>query len=298
MAARLVLSTACLAAVVHLTLVSIPAQAAPVQSTLIAQEDGVPRISSFDVKPNNKFDPGTELVFTIEGTPKAKAFVTLPGTDKNIVNLKETKPGVYTGGYKIQSDDSITKDTFVKGDVQIGGKASTASIQLAGQGASIPSPGINRQNVNPNPQGGQQSSPQTSSQTGSSTMTARSSDATAEKSGVPKIANLKAEPANNTKANAAGQFDEGTEIVITLQGDPGGRAILTIAGVPDTLTMQESKPGVYQTRYKVERRFSLSESTTMRVRLQQGDQVNTATARIGGPALNTPQMGDVPPPSP
>lgn len=65
-----------------------------------------PEISSFQVDVTDQLAPGSDLSFTLEGTPRGRASVRLSGINKNIV-LSEVERGVYEGSYTLSRRDRL-----------------------------------------------------------------------------------------------------------------------------------------------------------------------------------------------
>ncbi|HEY9905976.1 MAG TPA: hypothetical protein V6D18_00035 [Thermosynechococcaceae cyanobacterium] len=101
----------------------------------VAQQTAdAPQIDRFSVSSFDRLTPGTELVFTLEGTPGSRATLTVGSLARNLP-MRETEPGVYEGRYTVRSQDQITQDTIVRGNLQRGNQ--TASVRL--QQALVPS---------------------------------------------------------------------------------------------------------------------------------------------------------------
>lgn len=66
-----------------------------------------PEISSFGVDQVSALDPGTDLEFTLEGTPNARVSLRITGVPRAI-NLKETDRGFYEGTYTVRKKDRIS----------------------------------------------------------------------------------------------------------------------------------------------------------------------------------------------
>lgn len=111
------------------TLASAPkAQAAPISPQIIAQSAGTPQIDDFSVGPVDRLIPGTELVFTLAGTPGAKASLTITGVATNLP-MSEVEPGIYEGRYTIRNKDKLTESTAVRANLQQGKRVN--SVRLA-----------------------------------------------------------------------------------------------------------------------------------------------------------------------
>lgn len=70
------------------------------------------RISTFGVDQVDALDAGTQLEFTLEGTPKARASLRITGVPR-VVNLRETDTGYYEGTYTIRKTDRIPANAGV-----------------------------------------------------------------------------------------------------------------------------------------------------------------------------------------
>ena len=133
-----VISTAALlpfAPLASLALISAPAQA-----QAQASHHATPRIDGFNVDEVQSLTPGTDLVFTLYGTPNGHATLHINGA-RRLVNLTEVEPGQYEGTYTISSRDTLTARSSVTANLRIGNHvASTVlaeSIQnSAGQAAA------------------------------------------------------------------------------------------------------------------------------------------------------------------
>lgn len=86
-----------------------------------------PDIDSFDVEQVSSLDPGTELVFRIEGTPKARASLRITGVPRTII-LKETSRGEYEGTYTIRKNDKIPANATVTATLAQGKKRTVARL--------------------------------------------------------------------------------------------------------------------------------------------------------------------------
>jgi len=89
-----------------------------------ASASGTPRIDRFEVNPPNQLAAGSELIFTLEGSPDASASVRIDGVRGKLA-LEQVRPGVYEGSYPIKSRDRIAPDTVVTGNLRLGTKEQT-----------------------------------------------------------------------------------------------------------------------------------------------------------------------------
>lgn len=81
------------------------------------------QITNFTVDQTDQLTPGSDINFTLEGTPKGQASVRLNGIPKNIV-LREVDPGVYEGSYTLSSRDRLSAPPTAKATLR-GRKGST-----------------------------------------------------------------------------------------------------------------------------------------------------------------------------
>lgn len=107
-------------------LASLPASA-------LAQPRG-PEIRSFEASVDGRLEPGTELSFRLEATPRTQASVRVRGID-NAIALQETGYGVYTGRYTLRRGDRVAPDSALRVLVEDGRQSVSADDQL---GAFLP----------------------------------------------------------------------------------------------------------------------------------------------------------------
>jgi hypothetical protein len=107
-------------------LTALPAHALP-PAHYAANSNYAPRIDDFDVREVNRVRPGTPLRFTIEGTPGARALVSIDGTRRSLV-LTETSAGVYSGTYVVSNADRIPVNARVTARLQRGNNVGTAQL--------------------------------------------------------------------------------------------------------------------------------------------------------------------------
>jgi len=86
-----------------------PAAKTAAQRKAEAAAGAAPRIDRFDVVPNQLVS-GSDLHFTLHGTPGARASVRIAGAQGRIF-LEETRSGIYEGIYTIKTVDRITPDS-------------------------------------------------------------------------------------------------------------------------------------------------------------------------------------------
>jgi outer membrane lipoprotein SlyB len=81
--------------------------------------NGAPKIDQFDVDPPARLSTGSELLFTLRGTPGGSASVRINGV-RGKVNLEELESGRYEGAYLVRARDSIAPATVVTGNLRVG----------------------------------------------------------------------------------------------------------------------------------------------------------------------------------
>jgi outer membrane lipoprotein SlyB len=83
-----------------------------------------PTIDGFDVEPVPKSLPGSELMFTLYGSPGGSAAVKISGATGSVA-LVETEPGVYEGSYTIRKRDTITAASTATANLRVGTRVAT-----------------------------------------------------------------------------------------------------------------------------------------------------------------------------
>ncbi len=114
------LAALCLLAPAALTLSALPA-------TALAQP--ALQVDSLQVTSTNGVDPGSRLQFTLEGTPRARAFVRIRGV-RAPIELREVDRGVYVGRYTVGRNDEIDAGDQVRAILRRGNRTVTASYDV------------------------------------------------------------------------------------------------------------------------------------------------------------------------
>ncbi len=104
-----------------LILASIP-EGASAQPLAVA----VPRIHGFDVQPVAQATPGSELFFTLYGSPGGTARVQINGGGG--LQLDEAEPGVYEGAYTIRQRDRIGPDSAATANLRLGNRVASSVL--------------------------------------------------------------------------------------------------------------------------------------------------------------------------
>lgn len=86
-----------------------------------------PRITRFDVQPSPDLGGGSELAFSLTGTPGGKADLTIAGT-KGMFFLEEVRSGEYEGVYTVKRSDRITANSDVTANLRVGQKVTAIKL--------------------------------------------------------------------------------------------------------------------------------------------------------------------------
>jgi outer membrane lipoprotein SlyB len=112
--------------VAGLSVAPLPAQAQSASARAAARAE-MPRISSFDVRPVDRIEPGADLEFTIWGTSGAVATLQIDGATRPLT-LYEDSPGVYRGTYTVARRDRIGPDSRVTANLRRDNRVATATL--------------------------------------------------------------------------------------------------------------------------------------------------------------------------
>jgi hypothetical protein len=186
---------------------------ATVSPSAFAQKAVRPQIDSFYVEPSTQLTPGTDLTFTVEGTPRGKASVRVPGISR-IIPLKEVESGVYEGDYTISRRDRISPSATMRATLTVRGKSATVSerfsdapVASAPAAAPVPAP-------------------------------------------APQTAALAIQRFTVTPIS---RIEPGADLKFTVFGTPGAKASFTIDGIASNVPMQEVRSGQYEGSYTIRR---------------------------------------------
>lgn len=192
-----------------------------------------PRIGGFDVAQVRRLVAGTELNFTLYGTPGGIAIISIPGATGRLL-LEEVEIGLYQGVYTIKTGDRITNDTRV-----------TANLRLGNQVASVVL---------------------------DETLVA----AAANKPAPRKAASSGTDPRIDRFDVVPNQLVAGSDLFFTLNGTPGGKASVKIAGVAGRVFLEESRDGVYEGIYTIKTKDRIAPDSKVTANLRLGDQRSSA----------------------
>lgn len=92
-----------------------------------ASSVSAPRISGFDVEQVRQLVAGTELNFTLYGTPGGIAIISIPGAMGRLL-LEEVETGLYVGTYTVKTRDQITRDSRITANLRLGNLVSSVVL--------------------------------------------------------------------------------------------------------------------------------------------------------------------------
>lgn len=112
------------------------AAAAPAAPPVVSAQPAPPaagsiEINRFRVRPIDKIEPGTELRFSAEGTPGARAFLTIENV-ANAVPMREVSPGRYEATYTIKRLDRIYEGMPIVATLEARGQTVRTSLGRGG----------------------------------------------------------------------------------------------------------------------------------------------------------------------
>jgi hypothetical protein len=230
---------------------------------LTQQQVSAPEIDNFTVNSVAQLTPGTELLFTLQGTPNSNATLTIGNLVTNIP-MREVEPGVYQGRYTIRNQDQISENTVVRANLQRGDRFSSVRLQQ----------------------------PLTTN-TASNSNTSTTNPSTGSNTGNQGNQSLRIDQFTMQPVQ---QLDPGTELTFTLVGTPNATATYSIEGVATNLPMQEVSSGTYRATYVIRRQDTFPANTNVVANLQANGQSVRAqlaqglTANSSGNTNTTTQL--------
>ena len=211
-------------------LLAICLASVPVQG---AQRSAPPKIDSFYADPSGQPTPGTEVTFTVEGTPKGKVSVRIDGVQR-VINLKEVEGGVYEGSYTVRTRDKVGSNATARASLKARGRTTTSELAFAAappRVAAAPAPA-------PPP------APTVAPQ--------------------PKIDRFAVAP--------IARIEPGVDLRFTLAGTPGAKASVAIEGVAKEVPLREVKSGQYEGSYTIRRLDNFPAAVNVIGTLESGGQ--------------------------
>lgn len=177
-----------------------------------------PQINSVVVTPPNQMAPGSELTFTLEGTPHGVASIRV-GNVARVIALPEVDSGVYEGSYTVSSRDRLAPTDLVKALLKVRGRAATLTQALGAQGTAAP--------------------------VAAATAVAPIAAATAAVIAPTVIEKFIVKPVN--------KIEPGAELKFILNGTPRAKASFSIEEIAKDVPMVETQPGVFEGAYTIRR---------------------------------------------
>lgn len=199
------------------------------------------RIDGFNVDEVARLAPGTDLNFSIYGSPGGTATLLIAGAQRNLA-LHEVDVGQYDGTYTISTRDNITAQSAVTANLRVGNQVVSAVLREslhAGTGYRAPE------------------------------REARDRNASDRDNRAPRIAQF--------DVRSSADLNTGNELAFTLKGTPGGQAEVAIKGVKGKLFLQEMQRGEYVGYYTIKRRDRISPDSRVTAKLRIGDRITVAT---------------------
>ena len=190
-----------------------------------------PQITRLDVTPPNQFSPGTDLIFTMAGTPHGVASVRAGKIGRNIP-LQEIDNGVYEGNYTISTRDRLTATDVLRGTLKVRSRQSTITQPMGATPAAAavaPSTGVAGS--------ANASAPATTAAAASGTSAAAPVATVIERFTVTPI----------------NKIEPGAELKFSLAGTARAKASFSIEGIAKDVPMSESQAGVYEGAYTIRR---------------------------------------------
>ena len=105
--------------------------------TVLAQP-AAPELRSLQVGTDGGLAAGSQLDFTVEGSPRAQVNLSVRGIPRNLV-LKETSRGVYTGSYTIKRQDRVNETSPIRATMRLRNRNVVANYSFP---AGIASPNV------------------------------------------------------------------------------------------------------------------------------------------------------------
>ncbi len=205
---------------------------------------GVPEIKSFDVSLSDQLAPGSEVGFSLEGTPRGQARVRLDGVNKTIV-LREVESGVYEGMYTLSRRDRLRVPPTARATLRVR-KLAVVAMQVL----SAPPPAV----------------------------AARPAPPPASVPAVPPVP-VPAQVAlviERFIVAPVARIEPGAELRFALLATPGARASFTIDDVVRDVAMNEVRPGRYEGAYTIRRNDNFPASLSIVANLQGNGQTARA----------------------
>lgn len=222
-----------------LPLFSMGLASAPAQAQPYTASDYAPVIRGFNVDEVRRLRPGTELNFSLFGTPGGRATLYIAGANRNLT-LSETDPGQYEGSYTLGTRDRVTGDSAVTANLRVGNRVTSGVLSeslLRGVGYH----------------GGRREARQ------------RERDSAI----APRI--------DSFDVQGDDELRPGNELVFRVAGTPGAKVDMAISGAKGVFFLPETEPGKYSGTYTIRRADRISSNSVVTANLRLGSRVAMAT---------------------
>lgn len=210
-----------------------------------------PRISGFQMEQVQQVQAGSELEFTMWGTPRSTAQVRIDGALRTLT-LSEVADGLYQGTYVVSTRDRITPSARTTGTLRNGNIVTTATLDHALQvGAPAPAAAASVQ-----------------------TSTSGTGNGTAAMA-APMISRVAVQ---NAMPNAAPGSLQRNLIRYTVFGTPGGKASVSVPNLqPTAILLDEVRPGEYSAVHQLSATQTVDTNAPITARITANNQTTTQT---------------------
>ncbi len=215
------------------------------------------QIDGLQVHSDGGLDPGATLRFSLEGTPRSQAQVTLNVNGGKVsVPMREARPGRYEGTYTIKRNDRIDPAGLVATRITTGNRWVATNFTYP-----------------------------------------QSFLAQAQPPQQPATAAAPARIERFTAASDGASLEPGGQVRFVLRGAPGGTATVGIPGVASDVRLREVNPGVYRGNYVIRRNDNVNGFASAAATLRVGNTSVSSnlseplTARVPVGTGNTASMG-------
>lgn len=188
-----------------------------------------PQISRLTVDPVNQFGPGSELVFTLEGTPHGVATVRAGNIGRNIA-LQETDNGIYEGTYTISNRDHLTASDTMHGTLRVRGRAAVFNQPIGTLPVAT-----------------------TATASGPAIIAASPASSTASNNAAGNAGGTPAAFIERFTVTPISKIEPGAELKFNLAGLAHGKASFAIENIVKDVPMIETQPGMYEGAYTIRR---------------------------------------------
>ena len=217
------------------------------------------QVRALEVSSDAGFEPGATLTFRLSGTPGVEAALRWRGMREGIL-LSEVAPGAYVGRYTLRRSDGLTPDTNIRATMSRGSRSAQADFELGE---------VFARRSDDRERGG------------------RGAPAAAEPLRIERFGMLPVE-----------RLDPGTELHFELDGPPGARVAVDVAGVARDVQLREVRPGHYEGNYTIRRSDVFPAVRPVVATLRAGERVATLAIELALVRPGAPGRAEARPPGP